>query len=196
MKYLADTYLARSLSDPTDAWPYLPYPYNTDIHSGKYDGDMRNGKGILQPDKAGNFGYELIVLYKITGEEKYLKAARTDREHPCSPCRTGNKDESPLPFRVNAKTGKRVCSFQTTRRKEREQNFTGTVYFQLDGNDGPVQGTGEVRSREEGNLSKAFKTILWMKEYPLKMNKWGPFSKTSPDGAIPRPMPSPSQCSS
>jgi hypothetical protein len=72
MIYLADNYLERSLSDSTDAWPFLPYPYNTAIHSGKYDGDMRNGKGFLQPDKAGNFGYELLNLYKITGDKKYL----------------------------------------------------------------------------------------------------------------------------
>ncbi len=76
MKYLADTYLERSLSAPGDAWPDIPYPYNTDIHSGKYDGDMRNGKGITQPDKAGTFGYELARLYEITGEKKYLDAAK------------------------------------------------------------------------------------------------------------------------
>jgi hypothetical protein len=75
MKYIADTYLERSLSEPSDRWPYLPYPYNTVIHSGIYDGDMRNGKGFLQPDKAGNFGYELINLYKMTGDKKYLEAA-------------------------------------------------------------------------------------------------------------------------
>src|SRR5450759_4326272 len=75
MKYLADTYIERSLSDSTDIWPYLPYPYNTDIHSGRYDGDMRNGKGILQPDKEGSFGYELVNLFKMTGEKKYHEAA-------------------------------------------------------------------------------------------------------------------------
>jgi hypothetical protein len=31
-------------------WGGLPYPYNLDIHSGQYDGDMRAGKGFLQPD--------------------------------------------------------------------------------------------------------------------------------------------------
>ena len=67
---MADEYLDRSLSSPSSTWPHLPYPYNTEIHSGIYDGDMRNGKGILQPDKAGNFGYELVTLYKITTKNK------------------------------------------------------------------------------------------------------------------------------
>ncbi len=31
-----------------------PIPIIPIIHSGKYDGDMRNGKDITQPDKAGN----------------------------------------------------------------------------------------------------------------------------------------------
>ncbi len=182
MKYLADTYLARSLSDSTDAWPYLPYPYNTDIHSGRYDGDMRNGKGILQPDKAGNFGYELIVLYKITGEEKYLKAAERIGNTLAAHVKTGNNDESPLPFRVNAKTGD-VGLFLPNNQKEREEkrispalytsNWTGTMdlFRQLE--------TFEPGKKE--TFQKAFSTILdWMKEYPLKTNKWGPFFEDIP----------------
>ena len=105
MKYLANNWLNRSLSDSTDAWPYLPYPYNTDIHSGKYDGDMRNGKGFLQPDKAGNFGYELINLYKITGDIKYLKAAIRIGNTLAGKVVKGDSVRSPLPFRVNAITG-------------------------------------------------------------------------------------------
>ena len=75
MKYMADYYLDHSLSTSDCEWPFLPYPYNTDIHSGEYDGDMIIGKGFLQPDKAGSFAYELIHLYKKTSDEKYLDAA-------------------------------------------------------------------------------------------------------------------------
>ncbi len=78
MKYLADTYLERSLSASEDAWPDIPYPYNTVIHSGIYDGDMRNGKDITQPDKAGTFGYELARLYEITGDEKVPGCSHKD----------------------------------------------------------------------------------------------------------------------
>ncbi|MGQ9620018.1 MAG: hypothetical protein ACUVTX_03415, partial [Bacteroidales bacterium] len=38
MRYIADNYLERSLSRPQDKWPDIPYPYNTDVHSGIYDG--------------------------------------------------------------------------------------------------------------------------------------------------------------
>ncbi len=58
MTRIADYWLGHGMSKPTDLWANLPHPYNTDIHSGRYDGDMRAGKNFLQPDKAGSFGAE------------------------------------------------------------------------------------------------------------------------------------------
>jgi hypothetical protein len=179
MKYLADTYLERSLSDSTDSWPYLPYPYNTDIHSGKYDGDMRNGKGFLQPDKAGNFGYELVNLYKMTGEKKYLDAAiriaNTLRTHVIP----GNNEKSPLPFRVNAKTGKmgsfldNNMSGKTVAQALYTSNWTGTLML--------FRELMKADSANKNQYSKSFTSILdWMKTYPLKTNKWGPFFEDIP----------------
>ena len=182
MKYMADTYLERSLSDSTDAWPYLPYPYNNDIHSGFYTGDMRNGKGILQPDKAGNFGSELITLYKITGEEKYLEAARRIGNTLVAHVKPGNNEESPLPFRVNAKTGETGLLLPNNTKERMENkispalytsNWTGTMdlFRQLE--------TFEPSKKEA--FHSAFNTILrWMKAYPLKTNKWGPFFEDIP----------------
>ena len=43
MYFIADYYLTNGLS-PSDAiWPDLPFPYNTLLYSGRYDGDMRAG---------------------------------------------------------------------------------------------------------------------------------------------------------
>ena len=36
---------------------------------------MRAGKGCLQPDKAASFGAELMTLYEMTGDARFLKAA-------------------------------------------------------------------------------------------------------------------------
>jgi hypothetical protein len=179
MKYLADTYLERSLSDSTDSWPFLPYPYNTDIHSGKYDGDMRNGKGFLQPDKAGNFGYELVNLYKITGEKKYLDAAvhiaNTLKTHVIQ----GNNEKSPLPFRINAKTGKAGSFFDNNGTGKLVEvalytsNWTGTMML--------FNELINFNNKEKESYRQAFNTILeWMKAYPLKTNKWGPFFEDIP----------------
>jgi hypothetical protein len=179
MKYMADEYLARSLSGPSSAWPNLPYPYNTDIHSGIYDGDMRNGKDILQPDKAGNFGYELVTLYKITGEQKYLDAAVKIAAVLAENTRPGNNDESPLPFRVNAKTGQtgqfydNMGSGKVMSKALYTSNWTCTMML--------FQELLKLDTPHAESWQKAFDTMLaWMKEYPLKTNKWGPFFEDVP----------------
>jgi hypothetical protein len=179
MKYLADNYLERSLSDSTDAWPFLPYPYNTDVHSGKYDGDMRNGKGITQPDKAGNFGYELVNLYKMTGVDKYLKAAERIATTLMMHIIPGDSTKSPLPFRVNAKTGESGFLFNNSLSGRKAEsalytsNWTGTMMLFKE-----LEAFNPVKSDK---YEKAFETILsWMKTYPLKTNKWGPFFEDIP----------------
>jgi hypothetical protein len=179
MKYLADTYLERSLSDSTDSWPFLPYPYNTDIHSGKYDGDMRNGIGILQPDKAGSFGYELVNLYKITGEKKYFDAAVRIANTLKANIIDGDNDKSPLPFRVDARTGKAGSFFDNNFSGKKVEaalytsNWSGTMmlFEELISLDVP--------DKEDYSVSLN-KFLGWMKAYPLKTNKWGPFFEDIP----------------
>jgi len=179
MKYIADTYLERSLSGPTDKWPNIPYPYNTDVHSGIYDGDMRNGKGITQPDKAGSFGFELVNLYKITGDQKYLEASRKIAGTLAENIISGDSMRSPLPFRVNAMTGETGSLFDNmgSGKKVRPalytSNWTGTMMlFRELANLDPVK---------KDLYEKSFNTFLeWMKEYPLKTNKWGPFFEDIP----------------
>jgi len=179
MKYMADAYLERSLSDPSDKWPFIPYPYNTEVHSGKYDGDMRNGKEITQPDKAGSFGYELINLFKITGEQKYLEAAKriagTLSEHIIK----GDSLGSPLPFRVNARTGETGSLFDNMGSGKRVRpalytsNWTGTMML--------FRELAILDPVNKDKYEKSFNTFLeWMKDYPLKTNKWGPFFEDIP----------------
>jgi hypothetical protein len=179
MKYLADNYLSRSLSGPTDAWPYLPYPYNTDIHSGKYDGDMRAGKEILQPDKAGNFGYELINLYKITGDKKYLDAAILIGKTLAGKLVAGDSLKSPLLFRVNARTGEPGSFFDNNGSGKKvsqalyTSNWTGTMML--------FRELMKADSSNKTRYGRSFTMILeWMKVYPIKTNKWGPFFEDVP----------------
>jgi hypothetical protein len=179
MKYLADTYLENSLSDSTAEWPYLPYPYNTVIHSGKYDGDMRNGKGITQPDKAGNFGYELVNLYKITGYKKYLSAASRIAGTLMSHIMPGDSLRSPLPFRVNAKTGESGFLFNNNMAEKKVEsalytsNWTCTMML--------FEELESLDPLNKDKYEKSFNTILeWMKTWPLKTNKWGPFFEDIP----------------
>jgi hypothetical protein len=170
MIVMADYWLAHGMSKASDAWPDLPYPYNTEIHSGRYDGDMMAGKGYLQPDKAGSFGAELVVLYKITGEKKYLDAATAIADSLAARIKPGDANNSPWPFRVQAVTGEvqqevkggkhHVGSYTT--------NYTGSLRLFSD--------LAALRQPNAGSYEKARKAVAaWLKQYPLKTNKWGPF---------------------
>jgi len=182
MKFIGDYYISHSLSPSTAEWANLPYPYNTLTYSGTYDGDMVIGKDYTQPDKAGSFGNELINLYKVIGTgshgqtptgiylETAIKSANTLAKHTIS----GNDTISPLPFKVNAMVGKygRITNTEGIEKEVQLFNYTtnwsGTMELFL-----------ELIRMNRGNTveyQKAFDTLLaWMKKYPLKNNRWGPF---------------------
>jgi len=182
MKFIGDYYISHSLSPSTAEWANLPYPYNTLTYSGTYDGDMVIGKDYTQPDKAGSFGNELINLYKVIGTgshgqtptgiylETAIKIANTLAKHTLS----GNDTISPLPFKVNAMVGKygRITNTEGIEKEVQLFNYTtnwsGTMELFL-----------ELIRMNRGNTveyQKAFDTLLaWMKKYPLKNNRWGPF---------------------
>ncbi len=179
MCYMADYYLAHSLSPVTAAWPSLPYPYNLKIHSGEYDGDMRAGKGFLQPDKAANFGYELINLYKITGNIKYLDVAKNIAFTLSKKIKPGDSTVSPLPFRVDAKTGRtgplldNHGSGKITGEACYTSNWSGLLMM--------YQQLIKLDNKNSMIYQNSFKTVLlWMQKYPLKTNKWGPFFEDVP----------------
>ena len=104
--FLAEYYLTHGLSPANCKWPDIPFPYNTLIYSGIYDGDMRSGKGVAQPDKAGSFGLELVHAYKIKNEPLFLDAAIKIANTLAANVKTGTATHSPLPFKVNVFTGK------------------------------------------------------------------------------------------
>jgi len=160
MIYMADYWLDHGLSPADAAWPNLPYPYNTELHSGIYDGDMRAGKGFLQPDKAASFGAELVTLYRMTGNSKYLKAALAIADTLSRKIETGDNDRSPWPYRVHALSGQVSMPYTA--------NYTGALRLFHD-----------LAALKEGNsdaYANAYETLsAWLKAYPLKTNKWGPF---------------------
>lgn len=171
MKFMADYYLSHSLSSLDCKWPNIPYPYNTLVYSGIYDGDMISGIGFTQPDKAGSFGYELINLYKMTGNLRYINAAIQIANTLSSHVESGNNNVSPLPFRVNAKTGE-VGSLIENKKVIIKYTYTSNWSETL-------ELFSELISMKRGDwksYKKSFHIILkWMKNYPLKTNKWGPF---------------------
>ena len=187
MKFIADYYITHSLSPADAAWPDIPYPYNTLIYSGIYDGDMIIGRGYTQPDKAGSLGLELIKLYKMTSTTTYpnitdkiyletaVKIANTLAIHVVK----GDEEFSPLPFKVSAITGETGRLLNNSGDGKASQlssytsNWSGTLELFLD--------LIKLKAGDTENYKKAFDTILeWMKNYPLKNNRWGPFFEDVP----------------
>jgi hypothetical protein len=177
MRLMADYWLAHGLTQATSPWPFMPFPYNMQPHSGRYDGDMRAGPGVLQPDKAGSFGAELVTLYQITGERRYLEAAQRIARTLASHVRAGDQHKSPWPFRVNAVTG------ETARAKpgfgryedgrspalaaEYTANWTGTLRL--------FEGLAAL-GFTTGQMTRAHAlTLEWLRDAPLSTNNWGPF---------------------
>lgn len=182
MKFIADYYLTHSLSPAEAVWPNIPYPYNTLIYSGIYDGDMILGKGYLQPDKAGSFGLELVKLYKMNKtvtypnitDKLYLDAAVKIANTLTRNIKDGDENNSPLPFKVNAITGEigkleiNSGNGQDYQLSNYTSNWSGTMELFLN--------LIELKTGDVENYQRSFDKLLkWMKSYPLKNNKWGPF---------------------
>jgi len=167
---IADYWLEHGIADSRLPWGDLPYPYNTDLHSGKYDGDMRAGKDFLQPDKAGSFGYQLIMLYKMTGQEKYLAAAQKIADRMAQQVRAGDAENSPWPFRVRASDG--VVHSQEKDGKVTRASYTTNWSSTL-------QMFMALQELKRGNTAAYQKAIdltgAWLKQFPIRTNKWGPF---------------------
>lgn len=183
MKYMADYYLAHGMSAAEDKWANLPFPYNTDLHSGIYDGDMILGKGYLQPDKAGSFAFELIRLYKKTANITYLDAAEKIANTLAANVQKGDEFHSPWPFKVHAKTGETGTLINEERinkpepgtnafRKEQPSVYcTNWTAALLAFKELPQLGRGNAET-----YNKAYDiTLQWLKQYPAKNDKWGPF---------------------
>jgi len=176
MTMMADFWLKNGMSKPTDLWANLPYPYNTELHSGRYDGDMRAGKNFLQPDKAGSFGAELIMLYKQTGNQKYLNAATAIADSLTAHVKPGDGENSPWPFRVNALTGE-VHKATTKEGRPISASYTTNWSPSLRLFEGLI-------AMHHGNTAQYEKCArlveAWLKAYPMKTNKWGPFFEDVP----------------
>jgi hypothetical protein len=172
--FLADYYLTHSLTPATCKWPDIPFPYNTLIYSGIYDGDMVNGKDVAQADKAGSFGLELIHAYKIKQDPVLLDAAIKIANTLASHTKAGNADYSPLPFKINVFTGKTVLL------KTDAKNATALDSAGYTSNLTPtLQLFYDLMHLNKGNTT-AYKTaaatiLAWLKKYPIQTQKWGPF---------------------
>ena len=187
MKFIAEYYLTNGLSPDNASWPNIPYPYNSFVYAGKYDGDMVLGKRMTQPDKAGSFGWELLKLYKMTkkkrfghaNEELYLEYAVKIANTLASKTVEGDADNSPLPFRVNAISGEvgilkdNEGKGSAIAKSSYSTNWSGLLNL--------FENLIILKAGDTAVYKSAHTKILnWSKKYPVKTNKWGPFFEDVP----------------
>ena len=178
MVCMADYWLAHGITSPDSRWPNLVYPYNTEVHSGRYDGDMRAGKGFVQPDKAASFAAELIVLYKTTRSMKYLDAAARIADTLASRIQPGDGQRSPWPYRVQAETDQ--VHSQADRGRTSLASYTSSYTGALRMFDGLI---ALKRDRAQAYAKARAVLAAWLRAYPIRTNKWGPFFEDIPTAA-------------
>ena len=148
------------------------------------------GEGYLQPDKAGSFGYELVHLYKKTGDEKYLDAAIKIANTLASKVQPGDSVNSPWPFKVHAVNGETGIlvdqvvwyegmdkDLKKNNKKNKKSSYT-TFWT------GTLNLFNELAQLNKGD-SAAYKNAFaigakWLRDYPAKTNRWGPFFEDIP----------------
>lgn len=170
MRFMADWYIQHGFSGPKAKWANIPYPYNTLVYSGVYDGDMILGEGYTQPDKAGSLGWELLALYKITEIPRYLQTAIAIANTLAAQTKPGDANNSPMPFKVHAVTGQvgKLFNHDGEARSSYTTNWGATLRLFAE--------LGRMKLGNPAAYKRASDTILkWMKTHPLKTNKWGPF---------------------
>jgi hypothetical protein len=110
-KDVALWHINNGMTSPTDNWPSVPYSsgdagkltYNgADVGNANGVGD---GDGILQPDKIGELAHAWILLYEFDGDVRFRDAAIQSAKVLSSKIRPGSTNQSPWPYRVNARTG-------------------------------------------------------------------------------------------
>lgn len=114
--------------------------------------------GFLEPDKIGELGCAYLLFYEVTLEEKYLRAACRCADALAKHVRPGDESHSPWPFRVDARTGKRI----------REEYTANTI--------GPIRLLDELLRIKSGNTAayRRARSLAWnwLMAYPVRNYVW------------------------
>jgi len=173
VREMIDHTIKHGSTKPTDAWASVPYASSdagdpnyrgatdTSYKQAETDQGRGDGVGYMEPDKVGELGHSYLLFYEVTLEPKYLKAAIRCADALAKNIRKGDESHSPWPFRVDAKTGKKV----------REQYTANTI--------GPIKLIDELIRIKKGDI-KAYKRARklawdWLMRYPMQNNVWSQY---------------------
>jgi len=172
-----DHVLLHGLTAESDAWSRVPYSSANggeleykggndlkycDLHDACGRGD---GPGFLEPDKIGELGHALVLLYRFTGEQTYLEHALRFADQLARHRGEGDGKRSPWPFRVDAKTN-------TVVREPYTSNWIFTVAFFDE-----LSALGKTTPEHQAARAA---TWAWLRKYPLETMHWQGFFEDIP----------------
>jgi hypothetical protein len=108
LREMLDYQLAHGTTPADWEWPGVPFATSCDDEPdyGRCIQDMPHEfYGGIETDKVGELGTGYALFYELSGERKYLDAARRCGEALAKHVRAGDANHTPWPFRVNAHTG-------------------------------------------------------------------------------------------
>jgi dienelactone hydrolase len=157
------------------AWPRVPFP-TACAGEPRYGrclaGLPRRFYGGVEPDKVGLMGHAYLLFYELTGEKRYLVAARHAADALARHARAGDATHTPWPFRVDARTGRVLDGAQ----------FGGLTV-------GPLQLFDELIELGAGNTAAYRRArelaTTWLVEHQLNRdspawNRWSGFYEDVP----------------
>ncbi len=170
VREMLDHHIDRGSTSASDAWSRVPYA-SADAEDPNYRGatDTRyqygekylgrgDGVGFIEPDKVGQLGLAYLRFHQVTLERTYLDAARRCAHALARHVRPGDASHSPWPFRVDARTGRKV----------REEYTAHTI--------GPIRLFDELIRMGHGDVDAyraARRTAWrWLMRYPVQNNVW------------------------
>lgn len=138
----------RKFNTPPD-WNWANVPRTQDnTPDGEYD-DPES-----EPDKMAMVGYAYVRFFRLTGEQQYMEAAVDIAKALFAHIQPGDEDNSPLPFRVDLKTGKVVEQYTANM-------IAPVLFFDILVDSGLCE-----YAAPRDALWK------WILEYPMKNNRW------------------------
>ena len=134
-------------------WGNAPYA-SAHPGTGVYFGARADGEYATEPDKVAQVGRALVDFYEMTGEEKYLQAAKDCAEVLTRHLIAGDESHSPVPFRVNVRDGS-VIEAYTSDMIPLVRLFDELIRL----------GCKEYQSPRD-------RVMEWILKYPIQTNLW------------------------
>ncbi|WP_158884495.1 hypothetical protein [Rhodanobacter sp. L36] len=151
------------------AWSGVPYA-SADPGAANYRGWSQHAVDFIEPPIVGEDGYGYLRLYEMTGEARYLEAAKRCADALVKNIRAGDATHSPWPVRVDARSGR-------VRGKAMGEYSANVIE--------PIALLDEMIRLQFGDVvgyrGAREQAWQWLRRYPMKNNVWvGYFEDVAP----------------